>query len=233
MKSALARVADEHAPIPLRRSAARDRHREPGTLRHAASVIRTHWCCAALVAVAATSALARELTETSQWRILLMDTHRQVGLLVLLGLGIRLTLRLRVGLANTTAHLPRPLRLAAHAAHLLLYGLLLAIPLLGWALSNAHGLTVHLFAVLPLPALTGADADLADTLSDWHVLACWVLLAAVAAHVAAALWHHLVRRDQVLVAMLPAVPARPLSRPEFQPASTLTDRWTGRLRRAR
>jgi cytochrome b561 len=74
--------------------------------------------------------------------------------------------------------------------------------LLGWALSNAQDRPVHLFG-LTLPALVGADEDLADMLQTWHVDAAWVLLALALMHAVAALWHHFVVRDDVLRAMLP------------------------------
>jgi cytochrome b561 len=234
MKSSLARRVEETELVPMQvlQAAGTPRPRAPGRLRHAAAVVSTHWTCALLVAVAAATALARELTENSHLRNLLIDAHRQLGLLVLLGLGVRLALRIRIGLAETGADMAWPLRVAAHAAHLLLYGLLLAIPLLGWALTNAHGLKLNLFGVLPLPALVGDDADVADALTDRHVLASWVLLAAVSAHVAAALWHHFVRRDQILTAMLPALPGRPRTHPELQ-FGGFRARWSGRPRRAR
>jgi cytochrome b561 len=84
-----------------------------------------------------------------------------------------------------------------------MYGALLALPVLGWATTNAHGVTLKLFGVVPLPRVAIEDPDLADTLSDYHVWAAWALLALVVLHVAAACWHHFVRRDGVLPAMAP------------------------------
>jgi cytochrome b561 len=67
---------------------------------------------------------------------------------------------------------------------------------------------VKLFGLLPLPLLVRPDADLADRLGDLHAATAWVLLALVAVHIGAALWHHAVRRDGVLAAMLPLVRRR-------------------------
>ena len=98
------------------------------------------------------------------------------------------------------------LRRTAGVAHGLLFGLLIALPLLGWALSSAHGITVALLGAVPLPKLVTPDSELADTLSDYHVWLAWGLLVLVGMHVAAAAWHHFVRRDAVLRAMLPGRP---------------------------
>ena len=95
------------------------------------------------------------------------------------------------------------MRIAAWLTHAALYAALLALPLLGWALSDAAGKPPHLFG-LALPALVAEDDDLADRLLAWHQDLAWVLLALVSLHIAAALWHHFIRRDDVLRAMWPA-----------------------------
>jgi cytochrome b561 len=174
-----------------------------GKLRHSGPTIALHWASVAFILLAASTVLMRELIEERQLRLILMQWHRELGLLVLLALIARLLVRLHLGMARTHEAMPAPLRWLAEAAHWVLYALILVIPVLGWSLSNAHGVQLTLLGIMPLPALVAPDPDLADTLSDWHVLACWVLLALVVAHVGAALFHHFVRRDQVLSAMLP------------------------------
>jgi cytochrome b561 len=52
---------------------------------------------------------------------------------------------------------------------------------------------------------SASDSELAGVLSDYHVLLAWILLIFVGMHAAAALWHHFVRRDAVLAAMLPSL----------------------------
>jgi cytochrome b561 len=69
--------------------------------------------------------------------------------------------------------------------------------------TSAHGISLHFLGVIHLPQLVAADSELADTLSDYHIWLSWVLLALVSMHAGAALWHHFVRRDAVLAAMLP------------------------------
>ena len=67
---------------------------------------------------------------------------------------------------------------------------------------------VVVWGVLPLPALIGADEALGETLVAVHRWTSRLLLALVLLHVAAALHHHLVRKDDVLRRMLPALPGR-------------------------
>jgi cytochrome b561 len=86
--------------------------------------------------------------------------------------------------------------------------LLIAVPISGWAASNAHAINLKLFAVMPLPNLVSPNTDLADTLDDYHKWASWAFGVLVLEHTLAALWHHYIRKNSVLVAMLPTGRAR-------------------------
>jgi len=171
--------------------------------RHSVWTIALHWASVAAIVVATAAALGRDATENAAMRTVLMDVHRQAGLFVLVALGLRLIVRLTAGMADHAKDLPMLMRWAALAAHLALYAVLLVLPMLGWAGTNAHGVTMKLFGLLPLPNIVGDDPDLADELTDYHVWAAWALLGLVIAHAAAAWWHHAVRRDGVLAAMAP------------------------------
>ena len=171
--------------------------------RHSTWTIALHWASVAAIAVAAVAALWRNAVEADALRGVLLEVHRQAGLFVLLALAVRLAVRWRHPLANHAGAMSRLLHLAAQGAHLALYAALLLLPLVGWAVSNAHAVTVKLFGILPLPMLVADDPDLADKLTDWHSWGAWALLALVTAHIGAAIWHHAIRRDNVLLAMLP------------------------------
>jgi cytochrome b561 len=172
--------------------------------KHHPMTIALHWGTLMCIVIAVATVLLCEIIGDKLWRQLLIESHRQLGLLVLLGVAVRLYVRRRFGMANHMSGLPLPMRLAASAVQWSLYGLLVGLPLLGWATTNAHNLPVRLFGLIHLPALAEVDSELADQLSDYHVLGAWMLLALVSLHALAALHHHFIRRDAVLAAMLPS-----------------------------
>ena len=170
--------------------------------KHPRSIIVLHWLTVLCLCCAAALILTRDEVSGRALRQWLLEGHRHFGLFVLMLFVIRIVTRLRVGALPSEDGMSVFVRVAATLTHIAMYAVLLALPLLGWALSNAQDKPVHFFG-LTLPALVGADEDLADTLQTWHVDVAWLLLALVLLHVGAALWHHFVRRDGVLHAMLP------------------------------
>jgi cytochrome b561 len=108
---------------------------------------------------------------------------------------------------NATPLLPTTLkpyeRLLARLNHALLYVLLFAMPLSGWMMSSARGFPVSWFGFFTLPDLVPKNKPLYDALLTTHQTLAWVLAAVVTLHVAAALKHHFMLRDDVLRRMLP------------------------------
>ncbi|PXV55892.1 cytochrome b561 [Dyella jiangningensis] len=166
------------------------------------ALVVMHWLTALFLAMAAALILLRDEVDGRALRMWLLEGHRHFGLLVLLLFFARAALRLRLRHWPVEGKVSPLIRFAAGSTHLALYVLLLVQPLLGWALSNAQGKPVHFFG-LTLPAIVASDEDLADRLTDWHQGVAWVLLALIALHVAAALWHHFMLRDRTLRLMLP------------------------------
>ena len=130
----------------------------------------------------------------------LVDWHMSLGVLI----GLVILVRLAWRLSSTAPALPDTVSAwqekAARVTHLALYGLLLAIPLVGWAWASANGWTVTLFHTAILPALL-PTGTLTDLFGDLHALLANLMLAAVGLHVAAALWHHYVLGDNLLARM--------------------------------
>jgi superoxide oxidase len=171
--------------------------------RQSGSVIAFHWGTVIAIFIAIAAIYARDMLEDKPVRTLLLDLHRQLGMLVLVSLPLRLIARWRTGHRDFSAKVHALLHWGARLSHWALYGLLFAIPLLGWGLTSAHGIELRLFGLVPLPGLVAPDSDLADELTDYHMWASYALMGMVFMHSLAALWHHYVLSDPVLVAMLP------------------------------
>lgn len=166
------------------------------------ALVILHWLTVLCLFMAAALILTRSEVSGRALKMWLLEGHRHFGLFVLVLFFARVTLRFRFGKLPSDNSSSRLVRLLAGLTHVALYALLVAQPLLGWALSNAQGRPVHLFG-LTLPALVAADEDVADALQVWHQDAAWLLLGLISLHIAAALWHHFVLRDGVLRMMLP------------------------------
>ena len=144
--------------------------------------------------------------------------HKSIGITVLV-----LTLaRIAWRFIGPPPPLPDSLRawekIGARISHVVFYGLMLGLPLTGWAMVSASPLiTVHptvLFGVIPWPAFPfpGLDSDaLHDahkTLELSHGLLAKLAYLTIAVHVLAALKHQFLDRDNVVARMTPFVPLR-------------------------
>jgi cytochrome b561 len=134
-------------------------------------------------------------------RPVLIDLHRPLGIAILLLALVRLYHRWRSPPPPLPADLPRPQVIAAKASHGLLYALMLAMPLLGWATVSAGGYPVQMVGTLALPALVPHDPTLYAWLRGAHGVLGYALFALVMAHLGAVLYHAWVRRDGVFEAM--------------------------------
>ena len=95
--------------------------------------------------------------------------------------------------------------IAARMAHGVLIVLALAVPLAGWAVASASTLDIpsFYFNAVVIPHLPLAKSEASEAFWAFvHAFLGYVTLGLVAIHAAAALYHHFIRRDAVLVRML-------------------------------
>lgn len=130
--------------------------------------------------------------------------HKWAGVSVFVLVWLRLFWRLTHRPPAFAASLSATQQTLAHLGHLALYLLMIAIPVSGWLMSSAKGVQTVWFGVLPLPDLLGRDKALGAQLADLHSALNIGLLVLIGGHAAAALFHHLVRKDDTLRRMLPA-----------------------------
>lgn len=136
-------------------------------------------------------------------RVAIWGLHISFGLALLALVAVRIIERLRLGVPALPASMNGLEALLAHGAHIALYILLLAIPLLGVTLVWLRGETLSFFGLFDFPALLAPNKELAGLVREIHSLCADGILIVAGLHAAAALWHHFVRRDDVLLRMLP------------------------------
>jgi cytochrome b561 len=128
--------------------------------------------------------------------------HADIGYVVLLLTVIRLIWR---GV-NPTPELPDApqwQRLAARINHWALYLVTILVAMLGWAHSGSRTPNYSdWFGLFHVPQITLPDKAAADAYEERHIMFAYVLLALIVLHVAAAAWHHYVRRDRVTLRMV-------------------------------
>lgn len=162
-----------------------------------------HWLMALLLLLTLAVGMVMTDLPLSPRRLAIYSYHKWAGVTVLLLLLLRLYWRLTHRPPGLPASMPAWEVTVAHAAHWLLYALMLAVPLSGWLMSSAKGFPVVYFGVLPLPDLVAKDKALGELLQNLHGVLAYALLVLVVLHVAAALKHHFIERDDVLARMLP------------------------------
>lgn len=162
-----------------------------------------HWLLALMILGSLGVGLYMTVLPFSPARLKLYNWHKWAGVTILVLSALRLAWRLT---HRPPAAPPMPAwqQRASRAAHAALYALFFAVPLAGWAYSSAAGFPVVLFGVLPLPDFVAPDRALSESLKPLHQWLAYALAAVIALHVAAALKHHFVDRDGLLLRMMPA-----------------------------
>ncbi|HZV83877.1 MAG TPA: cytochrome b [Brevundimonas sp.] len=177
--------------------------------RYSTVSLTLHWLTAALVVTQVLLISAHEATDGPLSREF-VNIHKSVGLTILILTLARLAWRFANPAIPLPDRTPRWQKLLARATHVLFYVFLLAMPLVGWAASSASGRDIQFFGLFEWPLLPiGGGRETARDLMDLHETAAKALYVLIALHVAGALKHHFIDRDNVLHRMLPFIQRRP------------------------
>jgi cytochrome b561 len=133
--------------------------------------------------------------------------HADISYAVLLLMVIRLIWRSINPVPALPTDTPRRQRITVRVSHGALYGVTIPVAMLGWAHSGAHKPDYgDWFGLFRVPQITSTDRAAAAAYEDRHIWCAYVLLALIAIHVAAAIWHYFVKRDSVTAQMIGGMP---------------------------
>jgi cytochrome b561 len=162
-----------------------------------------HWLTVVLVAVmlAAGVMMTQDIPRSIQNPLFIL--HKGLGVVVLLVVALRLAWRAANPPPPAPADLPPLQRRAAALVHAGLYVLLLVMAISGYVRVTAGGFPIELLNAIGVPPLLAKDEALANAAKAVHATVAWALAGLILVHVAAALYHALVKRDGVFSRMWP------------------------------
>jgi cytochrome b561 len=174
----------------------------PPVPAYSVSARALHWITAALVLLM----VPLGIVIANEWggpiQEPLYNLHKSIGAVLLPIVVVRLIYRLTHPPLPLPADVPPLQQSVARTVHWLLYALLIAQPLIGWIATSAYPAPLPVFGLFELPHIWPEDRPLSERLFAIH-RSLGIAIAAVAAlHIGAALHHHFVRKDRVLMRMV-------------------------------
>ena len=127
-------------------------------------------------------------SEDFTYRQLPFQMHKNVGITIMVMVVAMVALRIVKKRKQLQIKKSRLERLAS-LDHLLTYFLIIACCISGYLSSSFSGWETTLWWLVDLPAWSEENDDLNIFFSDIHLWTCWALLAVVAVHIGAALYH--------------------------------------------
>ena len=163
--------------------------------------ILLHWIMAILIIALLILGLYMTSLPVGLQKLKLYGWHKELGVLALALVMLRILWRM----SNITPALllPKWEVIAARMTHLTFYFLMISLPLTGWMMSSAAGLPVSFFGLFVLPDLVSPNENLRMILQVSHEWLGYAMIAFICLHVAAALKHHFINKDDILRRMFP------------------------------
>jgi len=170
-----------------------------------------HWLIALLIiTMLALGWTMENVDKGNPYRFQMFQLHKSIGITILLLSLMRLTWRLMHRAPPLPETMPAWEKFAARATHVLFYVFMIGMPLTGWAIvsSSPLNLPTYLFGYIHWPDLPvlpelANKREVSHVFGAIHGWGAYILAALLVLHVGAAVKHHWINRDDVLIRMLP------------------------------
>lgn len=160
-----------------------------------------HWTLSVLIITLISVGFYMSSLPSSADKLRIISMHKATGIFVLSLVIIRVVWRLQNVQPELPKSLPALLATLAHANIFLLYFLMLTMPLSGSLGSLTAGYSISFFGLFTIPAFAVKYEAFSSICWLVHGICAWIFIAAIAAHIGAGLYHHFIRRDNVLSRM--------------------------------
>jgi cytochrome b561 len=161
-----------------------------------------HWITAALVLTTIPLAVVMVNMAPGPLQDALYNLHRSIGAVILPLVIVRLGYRIFHPPLPLADDIPPFQQFAAHATHWVLYALLIAQSFIGWIATSAYRAPIVVFGLFELPPIWPQNQPFSERLFVVHQLLGLAIACLAALHIAAALYHHFIRKDRVLARMI-------------------------------
>ena len=139
----------------------------------------------------------------------LLEVHKSLGVTLFVLAILRILVRSATAAPPEPRSFGRVERVAARLNHWALYLVLLAMPITGYMFSSAGGYSLKYFWLFSWPRLFAGDKAVAEIGEVTHDTLAYFVYLVVGLHIAATLWHVLVKKDETLARMWPSTKGQP------------------------
>jgi len=160
-----------------------------------------HWLMAFLIVIQLVVGWAGERMARSPAKIDVMTAHKSLGITLLLLVLFRLAWRWFHPASGTPPGSKAWERVLSGLSHGTLYFLMIALPLSGWLAASTTAVPWKLWWFIPWPRIAEPDKALHEQVAFSHEVLAWLLIGILSIHIAAALRHHFIKRNDVLSRM--------------------------------
>lgn len=162
-----------------------------------------HWLMGLTIIGLLAVGLYMEGLDASPLKFQIYGLHKAIGIAVLAVFFVRVFWRFTNIVPDSLPSHRAWEKFLAHSVHVFLYVAMIGMPLSGWMMSSAAGYPVEFFGLFTLPHIVPESESLGDLMREIHALLGCALMAALGLHIAGALKHHFIDKDNTLRRMIP------------------------------
>ena len=167
-----------------------------------------HWTSVILMLVLFVLGWMAVVYPLSPAKLDLFKWHKSLGLLLMAWVIVWLAWRVMHRVPGLPGEMSPGEKRVTRLAHGLLFAAMIAMSISGWVINSSANFPLEWFGLFRVPQIAAPDKEIQDAASLVHLALFWTVIAVLIVHVAAALQHHFVRRDNILLRMLPFTKAR-------------------------